>query len=379
MENQFFDARLESLRGIAALGVAWTHANMVFVLEPGTSNPVLGTIRAWLFQSLPAGGAVVLFYALSGYVLGLALTRDGNYVRFATRRLFRIFPALWVAVTLTFLLQSFTAAGLSREEFHPWFQNIFLNGPTWADLARNLVLAKANIDPVIWTLIPEVVCSLALPGLVFLHFRTNFVGRLALLGFLAMWGHHAGDSSIQFAASFYAGFLLPSAAIAILADRPVAAILVVFAGWFVLCVGNAYGVPYTPPMRESCTVGAAMVISGLVAAPRSLVWLTWRPVRFLGRISFSFYLLHLPALYTLAVVAAHWPAIRPETQDGGFVFAVASIGVAIAAAAVCHRYAEKPAIAAGRKVAAVLTGLHQRGETAPATPAPLEGGEFART
>ena len=164
---------------------------------------------------------------------------------FATRRLFRIFPALWVALTLTFILQSLTAAGLSREEFHPWFQNVFLNGPTRADLARNLFLAKANIDPVIWTLIPEVVCSLALPGLVFLHFRTNFVGQLALLGFLAMWGHHAGDSSIQFAASFYAGFLLPRAAIAILADRPVAAILVVFAGWLVLCAGNAYGVPYT--------------------------------------------------------------------------------------------------------------------------------------
>jgi peptidoglycan/LPS O-acetylase OafA/YrhL len=305
--------------------------------------------------------------------------RNASYVRFATRRLFRIFPALWVAVALTFAAEKLTAAGLPSDQFHDWFRNVFLNGPSWADLGRNLVLAKANIDPVIWTLIPEVLCSLALPALIYLHVNTNWIGRLSILGLLASLGHQAGDASLQFMASFYAGFQVPREIARILEGRRAISFLVAPMGWLTVCIGNAYGIPYTPAMREICTVGAVLVIGGIVASPHSLTWLTSRPLRLLGRVSFSFYLLHLPSLYILVIAATNWSAIRPQTHDQAFLFAVVSIAIAISAAALCFRYIEMPGIAAGRKVSAALSRPRAGAEIAPSLNTPVKGGKFACT
>jgi hypothetical protein len=55
-----FDSRLESLRGIAAFGVAWTHANIVFIVSEPINYPGLMLWRDWIFRGVPAGAAVVL-------------------------------------------------------------------------------------------------------------------------------------------------------------------------------------------------------------------------------------------------------------------------------------------------------------------------------
>ena len=65
MRSPSFDARLESLRGLAALGVAWTHGQMVFSVSGGPSYPTLGTIAGWVTRLLPAGAAVIVFFVLS--------------------------------------------------------------------------------------------------------------------------------------------------------------------------------------------------------------------------------------------------------------------------------------------------------------------------
>jgi peptidoglycan/LPS O-acetylase OafA/YrhL len=139
-----FNPALESLRGLAALGVAWTHGGMVFTLTSPVDYPTLGTIRNWLILALPAGASVTLFFALSGYVLGLALIRDGDYLRFVIRRLYRIFPALWVGVSIMFVAEFFLASSMPKDEFGVWFQNVFLNGPTLQDFFRNMLLLKVN-------------------------------------------------------------------------------------------------------------------------------------------------------------------------------------------------------------------------------------------
>jgi hypothetical protein len=79
-----------------------------------------------------------------------------------------------------------------------------------------------------------------------------------------------------------------------------------------------------------------------------------RPVRFLGRISFSFYLLHFVALYICAEIAVL--AGLPGTFGLPLNVAVtlASIALAAAGAAISYRLVERPSIAAGRQTAAIF-------------------------
>jgi peptidoglycan/LPS O-acetylase OafA/YrhL len=135
---------------------------MVFSVSGGPSYPTLGTIAGWVTRLLPAGAAVIVFFVLSGYVLGLGHSRDANFGRFATRRLCRILPALWLSVIVTFLMTFNLSAVFQIVNFTEWFTNVFAK-PSLGDLGRNLILAKVNVNAVTWTIIPEIVCSLLRP------------------------------------------------------------------------------------------------------------------------------------------------------------------------------------------------------------------------
>ena len=346
-----FDGRLESLRGVAAFGVAWTHANVVFIVSEPINYPGLMLWRDWIFRGVPAGAAVVLFFVLSGFVLGASLQRDPNVVRFAVRRIFRIFPALWLAVAITYAAEVWLASGFDHDQFTEWFQNVFLRPHTVADFFRNLVLAKVSIDQVAWSLVPEVLCSLMLPALVWLHQRTDRIGRLAILVCLAVIGHHAEDRTMCYAVAFYAGFALPAEVIGPRLTSWWLAAAAAIAGWLMLCLGQAYGVPYMPMMREVCTAGAVILISAIVASPGSFGFLNARPLRFLGRVSFSFYLLHLPVLFLLTAATMALPALRPHNLYGTVALAITSIAATAVAAALSYRFVEVPGIALGRRIA----------------------------
>ena len=91
-----FDPRLESLRGLAALLVCVHHGMSVFA-----DNAPLIAMEALLF-AFNSAAAVIFFFVLSGYVLGRALERDGSFVPYLTRRLFRLLPPFVVIVLFSF-------------------------------------------------------------------------------------------------------------------------------------------------------------------------------------------------------------------------------------------------------------------------------------
>jgi len=364
-EKETFNPRLESVRGIAALGVAFTHSQIVFNLT-SRDYEALGPLRNWVFIGLPSGGSVIVFFVLSGYVLRLAIEREQSAFRFIVRRLFRIFPALWVAVTAMFLALLFVAPQLPKDQFHPAFQSWFLNLPTWNDYWLNLLLLKNNIDQVTWSLSPELIWSLALPVCAWLHFRANTVWRLVALLVLAWVGYSSYRSYIQFGAAFYAGFFVPKEILIPRLTRATAAAALSVAGWVLLCYGNITLVAYTPSMRLWCAASAVLVVSGVSTSGRYMVLLETAPLRFLGRLSYSFYLLHPPTLFCFAAIAAYWPVIRPINMLGSLSFGCASIILAIAVSAICYRFVELPFIAIGRRLVFAQKSSAQLDETARA-------------
>src|ERR1700733_7768248 len=90
---------LQSLRGVAALIVAVSHMSSIYSLPP--------MVRIAIDAVCNAHASIVVFFVLSGYVLTGSLQRRGlsltSVEGFYVGRLFRLFPALWVASAISAL------------------------------------------------------------------------------------------------------------------------------------------------------------------------------------------------------------------------------------------------------------------------------------
>ena len=96
---------IDSLRGIAALLVIWLHVAEIFNRVPTISANGTGwyDILHWIdFGRL----GVSIFFAISGFVICASIKGDRatGTKRFAIRRLFRLYPAFWVSIILGILI-----------------------------------------------------------------------------------------------------------------------------------------------------------------------------------------------------------------------------------------------------------------------------------
>ena len=101
---KLFDYNLEALRGVAAIVVVWYHiVDVPRVLDPGYTPT-----GVWAFDP-PGHLSVLVFFVLSGYVIGLShanpITRNtiGSYLK---KRLVRIYPIYALAILLAVITAS---------------------------------------------------------------------------------------------------------------------------------------------------------------------------------------------------------------------------------------------------------------------------------
>ncbi|MFB2975627.1 acyltransferase family protein [Microseira sp. BLCC-F43] len=102
-KNSSYDYNLEGIRGLAALSVASFHVLFLKNFLDPTYHPNI------YFGYLQAGrSAVLLFFVLSGYVIGLTTTKEfsiqqlRNYI---SRRSIRILPIYVIAICLALLAE----------------------------------------------------------------------------------------------------------------------------------------------------------------------------------------------------------------------------------------------------------------------------------
>jgi peptidoglycan/LPS O-acetylase OafA/YrhL len=343
---------VDALRGIAALLVLWLHVvNGYHALSPATAAH-----GRWLdefFASVDIGRiGVVVFFLISGFVVPFSIHADGAApVRgFAIRRFFRIFPAYWLSVTLA-AFAFFWIQGL------PFSAGEFL---------VNLTLLQdiAGVRPaegVYWTLLVELVfyalCIALLLGRSLFSPRriATIAASLALLHVLAMFMYWLGRPVASVTLAFWPlnlSLMFFGALHRLQAtagrDRVASTILRALAMFYVLALplGAALAIHKVPTYTIAYALGFAVFIAGT-----RFVRIETRLTDWLGRISYSIYLLHPVVAELLYLWLLRRPVDSPWRTQHLAAYLAAVTLLTLVAAAIAYRFVEAPAIRLGHRIA----------------------------
>ena len=351
---------LDGLRGVAALSVFAVH---IWIYQlPNTMTLRRDWSTALLFETRVA---FVMFFVLSGYLLYRAFARAGlgasdpvSNAGYLLRRAARIVPAYYVALVGSLLLVS-TAGDVPGKRIVdgaklPLF---FLFGQNYSPDT----LLKLNAAT--WTLVVEVAFYLRLPviGLIALRLGRGRPGRQALLlgglvvaglgwnlaDYLSGWGPVAGHAPPSFLPYFACGMLVAlavewrKASGAPRLSSRASACLVLAAATLLLANGFWHATDRSPgqfTMEVFADIGAALGFAAVIAAivlgtGVGLRWLAWRPLAWIGEITYGLYLWHIPL-----IVWARGHGLLP----GGVLSAAVMLPVAIAFGAASWYLLERP-------------------------------------
>lgn len=355
---------LDTLRFVGALGVLVTHVSF----QTGYyGSGLVGTFAARL------DSGVALFFVLSGFLLSRPfLSRMQRRAElphlgfYAWKRLLRIVPVYVISVVLVL-------------SFIPPSQ-----GPFWPHWVENLTLTTIYTSGSLpqglsqmWSLATEVAFYAVLPLIMFVIARTACrrawrpgaiaLGLLCLVAVNMSWlilADLSGDQGLwlpAFLSWFSAGIALAvisvdvaseaphriSRAVARLGETPVACFVGSCA--LILIASTPLAGPIVgdvPTAAEAITknllymaFAALLVIPGIFGSPGSafLRAAAWRPLRYLGRISYGVFCIHLFVLYGIF----QWREIA--YFDGHFVEVLAfTLAGSLAAAAILYSVVETP-------------------------------------
>lgn len=355
---------IDALRGIAALLVLWLHvANGYHALSPATA-----THGAWINDfaaSIDIGRiGVVVFFLISGYVVPFSIHAGSAapVQGFAIRRFFRVFPAYWLSVPLA-AFAFFWVAGLP-----------FSAG----ELAVNLTLLQDVVgvrpaEGVYWTLLVELVfyalcIALLLGRSLFSARRIAIVAAsLALLHVFLMFMHWLGKPVASIALAFWPlnlslmffGALYRMQATA--RDRLAARILPALAVFYALALplGATLAAHKLPTYTVAYALGFVVFVAGT-----TFVRIETRLTDWLGRISYSVYLLHPVVAELLYRALMRQPVESAWRTQHLAVYLVAVALLTLGAAAFVFRFVEAPAIRLGHRLAAKRERGHSHGAAA---------------
>jgi peptidoglycan/LPS O-acetylase OafA/YrhL len=354
---------LDSVRGLAALAVTGYH-----YLGWRWSEGLGFKLGAFLFNG---SDAVSLFFVLSGLVLswkyfhpdGELVIDAAHYRSFLINRVVRLYLPFLAALAVYYLY---------NHRHDPLRQLVFdfvTNRTNWFQEAV-LIRGKHDLYSPAWTLEVEMVASALIPFLVLLlrHSRALFLwlmGGVLLIGYsFVFWGlihfglgmlltYHYHDLQHYSARnSRWHRFRYPLllVALALLSFRSILR-------FFPLGEKTNYWMAFAQiEVFEITGLGAALVLAFIIHTPWLQRLLEARPLRFLGKISYSVYLLHW---LVVIVVMNHWDVYERlwgSPQRAHWLMLPTVIAATLVIASGFNFLVEQPAIALGKRLSARFKG-----------------------
>ncbi|MES2391798.1 MAG: acyltransferase [Acidobacteriota bacterium] len=293
---------LDALRGVAALIVVWHHFRLAF----DVSDP------RWYLRPFFAGeAAVMVFFTLSGFVLSMPVWtgRQPGYGAYLVRRFFRIYVPYAAAVLLAVLGAHFFLN--AQKPLSEWFYHTWHEPVTAKLVAEQLLFALpqakvAMLNTAFWSLRYEAIMSLVMPVLALGVRRAGVWATLGACVAMVIVARQFPLGAVRLTLLYASCFAL--GAVLSLRRKEMAA-WYAQAGW----AWKAALAVATVAMFCSVRVGPTIVGSAgvIVLAMNSQAkrWLETAVPEYLGKISYSMYLVHGTVLWALLSVLAGRVAI----------------------------------------------------------------------
>ena len=345
---------IDALRGFAVTGVVASHL-----------RPLFPDLHWRLGKVLELGAhGVQLFFVASALTLMLSWhARNDGTLPFYLRRVFRIAPMFWLA---TALYGGMHAAGIwpdgGSTPFGIATTLFFLHG--WSPETINLVVPGGwtiGVEMTFYAVFPAIAAAIAsLPraiafvigsALLAIGANTEALRLLAatdphLLGFFVYywfpnslqvfaWGcltYHL----LRFAptSKVWSGVLLTGAGF-----------LSAYCAWWPV----AWFPTWTDPLSREPLTGMASLLLALALAASDISWLTNRVSCFVGRVSFSAYLVHFLVVAPIAFYCGPFHAGSWWSIPLFLAVLIAVLSVTIWLSSLTYRFIERPCIQAGSR------------------------------
>lgn len=337
---------LDGLRGVAALAVLFHHLSLVAKPEVGSEG------WAWLTQTplkllFPGTESVLIFFVLSGLVVALPALRDGfSWRRYYPARILRLYLPVCCALLLSAGLIALVPRERSLMPEGSWMQTSQATSVDLWSLLSEASLARRSyqLDNVLWSLRWEVIFSLLLP--LFVWLATLITRRAVLCAaccvVMSAFGRVFAIDALVYLPLFLAGAIMATR-LGELEQRPPSA-----NRWHLPALGLAAGAlliaswlsrPLNAPQLVQdmlwglAGAGAVLIVALAVRWPRFRAALETRPAQWLGRISFSLYLVHVPIIAT---------AVYLLGPSRWWLACIVSVPLSLAAAVLFQRWIEAP-------------------------------------
>lgn len=305
--NRFHE--LDSMRGVAALIVLFHHYAYMFYPQIMTGASLKGAL---LYPLLAGHESVMFFFLLSGFVLSLPFLRGKcqPYPTFISRRVLRIYGpylgALALAIAGCALYHN--RLGSTGWAAGTWFQPV-----RWSSVRDHLLFIGdynySEYNTAFWSLVYEMRISLIFPFMFLLADRIKLRYTLAVILLCTLVGARFDNLlfiTIEYIAVFFMGILLAKSYV------PLSAKYLRSSRWWKVLLAFASTALYLGGHRLAearlfwrlgdipIAIGAAglLLIGANSRVPRTI--LLSKGPSFLGRISYSLYLVHTTVLFAMA-------------------------------------------------------------------------------
>jgi peptidoglycan/LPS O-acetylase OafA/YrhL len=297
------------MRGLAALVVVFFHFYIMFFKNQFGSSP----FSSFIYPLVAGHESVMLFFVLSGFVLALPLMKEKtvNYPTYVWKRVLRIYgPYLG-------------ALGLAIACCAVWHGKVpvFDHGAgNWASPVNLHAVGQAVLfigqgndsryNSTFWSLIHEMRISIAFP---FLFALTGLVGSavttIAIVVFALIGVQFSNLITVEYMGMFLIGVLLAKHRLEIQRfwgnANPPNKIVFGLASCSLFYGSHLIGGPWWRLGDLPVAIAAGgFIIIGLNSI-RTQIILNLSPIRFLGKISYSLYLVHMTVLCALAALLSH--------------------------------------------------------------------------
>lgn len=344
---------LDSLRGIAALTVFFSHAIGFMPLKPEWFY-LISDYQLHIFYD--GAAAVDLFFVLSGFCIAYGFYVNDKYnqikyVNFVIRRIFRLYPAYLVALLICYLGYSMYVAP-PEEYMSVWGREFW----QWEDLTGVQVIKLCSLvvagdtkllNPPSWSLVVEMRIAFVLPFVIYFIGKYRQHWKWIILASLLINIIKMNIAGI--------GIFLPLFTVGILMAAHIDKIqcwinrlsiteyiFLMLIGWFL------YECRFPFDMEHIDTTGmTAHLITGIgssifimgVFRLNVQEKLSGAVGSFLGRISYSIYLIHFPI-----------QLLCFSLQINVIVEIILALLISIILADLIYRYIELPCINVGKKI-----------------------------